>query len=67
MPVNTARLIKAKVELFARDPDALGNNVKALKQTGLIRLRVGDWRIILDDGTVLLVLAVGPRGGIYED
>jgi mRNA interferase RelE/StbE len=67
MPVNTASLIRDKMELFASDPDALANNIKVLKQTGLIRIRVGDWRIIIDDGTVLMVLDVGPRGGIYED
>ena len=32
-----------------------------------IRLRVGDWRVIMDeDGNVLAVLDIGPRGGIYD-
>jgi mRNA interferase RelE/StbE len=32
-----------------------------------IRLRVGDWRVIMDDkGAVLDVLKIGPRGSIYE-
>jgi mRNA interferase RelE/StbE len=31
------------------------------------RLRVGDWRVIFDeDETVLHILQVGPRGGIYD-
>jgi mRNA interferase RelE/StbE len=31
-----------------------------------IRLRVGDWRVIMEDGEVLEVVQVGPRGSIYE-
>ncbi|WP_035097604.1 hypothetical protein [Devosia sp. LC5] len=31
-----------------------------------IRLRVGDWRVIMEDGVVLEVLEIGPRGGVYE-
>jgi len=31
-----------------------------------IRLRVGDWRVIKDDGAVLAVLEIGPLGGIYD-
>jgi mRNA interferase RelE/StbE len=31
------------------------------------RLRVGDWRVILgEDGNVLNILDVGPRGGVYD-
>lgn len=41
------------------------NNVKALKGREAIRLRVGDWRVIMDDGVVLAVLEIGPRGDIY--
>jgi len=41
------------------------NNVKSLKGREGIRLRVGDWRVIMDDqGNVLAVLDIGPRGGI---
>lgn len=67
MPRNEAERITAKVVQFAADPSALGNNVKMLAGLGLIRLRVGDWRVIMDDdGLVLTVLKVGPRGGIYK-
>lgn len=66
MPAPTAALIRAKVELFAEDPGALANNVKALKGSTAIRLRVGDWRVIMEDGVVLNVLDVGPRGGVYD-
>ena len=67
MPANTASLIRTKVEAYAQDPSAQANNVKSLKGRDGIRLRVGDWRVIMDDqGNVLAVLDIGPRGGIYD-
>jgi mRNA interferase RelE/StbE len=67
IPRNEAERIIAKIEQFAADPTALGNNVKTLIGLGLIRLRVGDWRVIMDDdGLVLTVLKVGPRGSVYD-
>ncbi len=67
MPANTATLIRTKIEAYAQDPNAQANNVKPLKGREGIRLRVGDWRVIMDDqGNVLAVLDIGPRGGIYD-
>lgn len=67
MPTNTAGLIRQKIEAYAMDPASQANNVKALQGRSGIRLRVGDWRVIMDDqGTVLAVLEIGPRGGINE-
>jgi len=66
MPANTAQRIVAKVEEYAADPASQANNVKALKGRDGIRLRVGDWRVIMDDGVVLAVLEIGPRGSVYE-
>lgn len=68
MPVNTAKLIRSKIEQYASDPASLANNVKTLKgREGIIRLRVGDWRVIMDDdGNVLAVLKIAPRGGAYD-
>jgi mRNA interferase RelE/StbE len=41
--------------------------VTALKCRKGIRLRVGDWRVIMDDqGNVVAILDIGPRGGIYD-
>lgn len=65
MPANVARRIVAKVEAYADDPSSQQNNVKALRGREGIRLRVGDWRIIMMDGDVLDILDIGPRGGIY--
>ncbi|MEQ8402779.1 MAG: type II toxin-antitoxin system RelE/ParE family toxin [Roseitalea porphyridii] len=66
LPRNVAMRIIRKVEAYATDPASLANNVKTLKGRDGIRLRVGDWRVIMRDGVVLEVLAVGPRGSIYE-
>lgn len=66
MPANTSARIIAKIEEYAGDPASQANNVKALKGTDAIRLRVGDWRVIMNDGEVLAVLEVGPRGSVYE-
>ena len=67
MPQNTATLIRSKIEAYAIDPASQANNVKALKGRAGIRLRVGDWRVIMDDqGNVLAVLEIGPRGGVYD-
>lgn len=31
------------------------------------RLRVGDWRVIFtEDGTVIAIIKIAPRGGVYE-
>jgi mRNA interferase RelE/StbE len=66
MPANTAGRIVGKVEEYAANPAALANNVTALKGREGIRLRVGDWRVIMNDGVVLTVLQIGPRGSVYE-
>ena len=67
MPVDMAQRIIGKVEQYAEDPASLANNVTALKGREGIRLRVGDWRVIMnDEGMVLAVLEIGPRGSVYE-
>lgn len=66
MPANVATRIEAKVNEYAADPASLANNVTAMKGRDAVRLRVGDWRIIMQDGVVLTILEIGPRGGIYD-
>jgi mRNA interferase RelE/StbE len=65
---STAKRIRSKVRLLASDPAALANNVKVLKGgEGLMRLRVGDWRVIYTESLVVLVVVkVAPRGSAYE-
>lgn len=65
MPANSATLIRSKIDAYAQDQSSQANNVKLLKGRDGIRLRAGDWRVIVDDqGQVLAVLEIGPRGGI---
>lgn len=66
MPRPTAERIQNKVRQYADDPASLAANVTALTGREGIRLRVGDWRVIMKDGEVLDVLQIGPRGGIYD-
>jgi mRNA interferase RelE/StbE len=67
IPAKTASLIESKIEAFAENPSSLSNNVKSLKGRDGFRLRVGDWRVIMDDrGTVLAVLEIGPRSSVYD-
>ena len=67
MPRPTAERIRDKVAAYAADPASQAANVKALKgAAGVLRLRVGEWRVIFEDGAVIAVIRVGPRGGVYE-
>lgn len=69
MPRATAILIRGKLRKMATDPLAPNNNVKKLQGREGYRLRVGDWRIIYeihDEQLIVLVLDIGPRGGIYR-
>ena len=67
MPVNTARRIRSKIEAYAADPVSMDANVTKLQGRDGIRLRVGDWRVIMnDEGVVLTVLRIGSRGGVYR-
>ena len=58
----------AKIRETAVNPYARNNNLTKLQGRNGYRLRVGDWRVVYelqDDRLVMLVLEVGPRGGIY--
>ncbi len=68
IPANTARRMRSKVEQYAADPSTVANNVTALTgMPGYRRLRVGVWRVIFsEDGQVVAVTRIAPRGGAYE-
>jgi mRNA interferase RelE/StbE len=68
MDRSMSKRIRAKIGLLANNPAALAANVKALKGgAGLLRLRVGDWRVIyMEDLVVLRVVKVRPRGAAYD-
>lgn len=67
LPANTSDLIRSKIELYAGEPAALANNVKALKgEPGIYRLRVGDWRVLFSEtGDAITIIRVAPRGDAY--
>jgi mRNA interferase RelE/StbE len=68
MPRNWALRIRAKISAYDDDPASQVNNVKALQgMDGMLRLRVGDWRIVLCDGVVLEILDIKARGNAYKE
>jgi mRNA interferase RelE/StbE len=68
MPRNWALRVREKIEAFAQDPASLANNVRSLRgEVDILRLRVGDWRVIMRDGIVLDILEVKPRGSAYKE
>jgi mRNA interferase RelE/StbE len=67
MAANKRRIIVRKIEQYAADSASLANQVTKLQGRDGYRLRVGDWRVIFtEDGEVLAILEIGPRGGIYR-
>ncbi len=69
LPAGTSRIIREKIEHLAVEPFAVNNNVKKLAGRPGYRLRIGDWRVIYEiqeQRVVILVLAIGARGGIYQ-
>lgn len=63
---EAARIV-SKVEDYAREPASLAKNVKALTGSRALRLRVGDYRVVLEETeTEIIVTAIGPRGSVHE-
>lgn len=57
--------ILEKVNAYARGDPV---DIKKMKGFSLYRIRVGQDRVIIDDqGTIVMVMAAGPRGGIYKE
>lgn len=65
MPKTTAQRIISKIEAYAKDPRSQANNVKTLQGRDGVRLRVGDYRVLMLDGEVLDIIDIGARGSIY--
>jgi mRNA interferase RelE/StbE len=71
MPADRSRLVRAKVAGVAADPLGPQPQLKPLKGrlAGLHRLRVGDWRAVLEvdrHARKVRVLDVKPRGGAHD-
>lgn len=68
MPRNRAIRVRDKINAYVSNPASQANNVKALRGTdGMLRLRVGDWRVVMRDGVVLEILDVKARGNAYKE
>ena len=68
MPRNWAIRIRDKIGAYAADPTSQANNVKTLQgMDGMLRLRVGVWRVIMCDDVVLDVLDIKARGSAYKE
>jgi mRNA interferase RelE/StbE len=71
LPRNVSDAVRQKLLEVAEDP-ASARNVRKLKGREGFRLRVGDWRVVYvfegaeGDAVALVVIAVGPRGGVYD-
>lgn len=52
----------------AREPGTLANNISAIKSMpGYMRMRVSDWRVVFsDDGIVVSIVRIAPRGSVYD-
>lgn len=69
MPVNTASLIREKLQKLAKNPFEVHNNTKKLQGRPGYRLRVGDWRVIYEidnEELRILVMKIAPRGEVYR-
>lgn len=63
---DAARIV-AKIDAYARTPEAMANNVKQLTGSDEMRLRVADYRVIFTETeTQIIVSRIGPRGSVYE-
>jgi mRNA interferase RelE/StbE len=67
LPRNLSDRIMAKIDQLATDPSSLANNVTALRGEEVLRMRVGDWRVVfsLADND-LVIHRVAPRGSAYR-
>ncbi len=67
IPMNIRKRIIVKIDQLASDPASLASNIKKLKGNDNFRLRVGDYRIIFNNqGIILNILRIAPRGSIYN-
>jgi mRNA interferase RelE/StbE len=64
------KIIKAKLLMLAKNPEALKNNIRRIVGTdeALYRLRVGSYRIIFkkeEDALVIIIIRIGHRKEVY--
>jgi mRNA interferase RelE/StbE len=64
------KIIKAKLLILARNPEALKNNIRRISGADepFYRLRVGSYRVVFKkekDALVILIIRIGHRKEIY--
>ncbi|MHC8495323.1 type II toxin-antitoxin system RelE family toxin (plasmid) [Thalassospira sp. SM2505] len=69
IPAKGQKAIYDKIGLLAENPQRNDLDIKKLKGgAGYFRLRVGTYRVIFsEDGVILQVEDIGPRGSIYRN
>lgn len=64
---NVSARIREKIRQYADNPAAQANNVAALVDSPYKRLRIRNFRVILEETDhEIIVTKIGPRGSIYE-
>lgn len=67
MPKPTAKQILDAMERIAEDPARRDLDIAKLQGRDGYRLRIGSWRVIYtNDGRVLEVTRIAPRGDAYK-
>lgn len=67
IPARIRQRILEKIDLIAENPSRTDLDIKPLKGVAASRLRVGQYRVIYtEDGIILDVIKIGPRGDIYD-
>ncbi|MBO1351294.1 MAG: type II toxin-antitoxin system RelE/ParE family toxin [Hormoscilla sp. GUM202] len=69
LPSNIRQRINAQIMALAEDPRPPGTRAMQGYSRGLLRLRVGDYRVIYrvdDDQIMVVIVKVGHRSKIYR-
>jgi len=69
LPIDRRRQIISRIEALAADPGSRSFDIKPLSGSDLIRLRVGDYRVLFSVSEiegVLTVELVRTRGDVYK-
>ena len=68
MPRNLADRIRSRIRAYADDPALQAANVRRLRGPArFLRLRVGDWRVVMRDADTLEILHIATRAQAYGD
>ena len=69
MPSNTKQIVIRKIQQVATNPHAPNNNIKALRRSGILRLRISDWRVVYtidSESRTMTVINKLPRARAYR-